>query len=64
MLLRCHDIQKSLLGKTLDLLDPKKWEDFLNVGGHTEKCPRVVGSSARLAVELILKKMKEKEAKK
>ncbi len=61
---RCHDIQKSLLGKTFDLLNPKDWEEFLNLGGHTEKCPMVVGSAAKLAVELILKKMKEEEVKK
>ncbi|RLI84230.1 hypothetical protein DRP07_01770 [Archaeoglobales archaeon] len=54
---RCHDIQRKLMGRTFDLLDPKDWEEFLKLGGHTDKCPSVTGTAAKLAVELILQNL-------
>ena len=60
---RCFDIQRKLMGRTFDLLDPKDWEEFLKAGGHTDKCPSVTGTAAKLAVEMILERMKSKESK-
>ena len=60
---RCFDIQRKLMGRTFDLLDPKDWEEFLKAGGHTDKCPSVTGTAAKLAVEMILERMKSKEFK-
>lgn len=55
---RCHDIQKRLLGRIFDLLDSKDWEEFLRLGGHTDKCPFVTGTAAKLAVEMILENLR------
>jgi len=55
---RCHDIQRRLMGREFDLLDPKDWEDFLKAGGHDDKCPSVTGTAAKIAVEMILERLK------
>jgi C_GCAxxG_C_C family probable redox protein len=51
---RCHDIQKKLMGRTFNLLDPKEMEEALEFG-MLEHCARVVGDSAKTSVEIILK---------
>lgn len=50
----CQEIQKKLFGRTFNLQDQKELEEFAAAGGFTEKCPSVVGTGARLAVEIIL----------
>jgi C_GCAxxG_C_C family probable redox protein len=51
---RCHDIQKKLMGRTYDLLDPEQLEEAFK-GGMLEHCSGVVGRAARLTAEMILR---------
>ena len=51
---RCHDIQKKVLGRTFDLLDPEEFEEALKVG-MIEHCSRIVGRAARTTAEMILR---------
>ena len=51
---RCCEIQKKLMGRTFNLLDPKDLESAMKFG-MMEHCSKVVGNSARKTVEIILK---------
>lgn len=51
---RCHDIQKKVLGRTFNLLDPKDFEEAWKVG-MIEHCSRIVGRAARTTAEIILR---------
>jgi len=55
---RCHDIQKKLMGRTFDLLDPKQFEEALKLG-MLQHCSAVVGRAARKTAELILRERDE-----
>lgn len=50
----CSDIQKKLFGRTYDLWDEGDYQRFDDDGGHTVKCPEVVGKAVQWTVELIL----------
>ncbi|MFX1398767.1 MAG: C-GCAxxG-C-C family protein [Promethearchaeota archaeon] len=52
---RCHDVQKTLTGKSWNLWDPVELKKAMNPGGLLEHCPSVVGNVARLTCEIILK---------
>ena len=49
----CKDIQKKIMGRSYDLWDPKDFEEFIAAGGHTIKCPDVVGKAAKWTVGLL-----------
>lgn len=49
----CKDIQKRIMGRSYNLWDPKDREEFNAAGGHTNKCPDVVGKAAKWTVELL-----------
>jgi C_GCAxxG_C_C family probable redox protein len=51
---RCHDIQRKIMGRTFDLLDPKQLEEAMKEG-MLEHCAGVCGRAARRAAELILR---------
>ena len=51
---RCHDIQRKLMGRTYDLLDPKQLEDAFKTG-MLEHCSGVVGRAARKTAEILLR---------
>ncbi|MEM3905760.1 MAG: C-GCAxxG-C-C family protein [Nitrososphaerota archaeon] len=57
--IKCSEIQKKMMGKTFNLLNPSEFDEFLKLGGHTDKCPFVAGTGAKLAVETILKNFEE-----
>jgi C_GCAxxG_C_C family probable redox protein len=50
----CRHIHEKVLGKAYRLNRPDEWDRFLEAGGHSRKCPQVVGKSARWAAELIV----------
>jgi len=50
----CKEIHKEVFGRAYHLNDPEEWEAFLAAGGHSDKCPGVVGKAARWAAEIIL----------
>jgi len=60
---RCFDIQKRLMGRTFNLFDPNEYTAFLKAGGHEDKCTRVCGTAAKLAVNIILSVLKKKGRK-
>ena len=51
---RCHDIQKKVMGRTFDLLDPEDLEEALKIG-MLEHCSGIVGRAARTTAEMILR---------
>jgi C_GCAxxG_C_C family probable redox protein len=51
---RCHDIQRKIMGRTFDLLDPKQLEEAVKEG-MLEHCAGVCGRAARKTVELLLR---------
>jgi len=55
---RCHDLQKSLMGRTFNLLDPEELRQAFQFG-MMDHCGKVVGTAARMAVDIILE---EREA--
>ncbi|MBS7622595.1 C_GCAxxG_C_C family protein [Candidatus Bathyarchaeota archaeon] len=50
----CKDIQTKILGRSYNFWDPKDREEFDRAGGHTDKCPDVVGKAAKWTVEILL----------
>jgi len=51
---RCHDVQKKLMGRSYDLLAPGEFEQALKEG-MIEHCARVVGRTAGVTAELIVR---------
>ena len=50
----CRDIQNKIFGRSYYLPDLDDLEKFEKAGGHTDKCPEVVGKAARWAAEIII----------
>ncbi len=50
----CAEVQTKLFGRSYELWDPAEFQAFLAAGGHADKCPRVTGAAARLAVEVLM----------
>ena len=51
----CKDVQKKIIGKSYNLLDPKEYAEFEKAGAHVDKCTSVSGNTARWAAEIIMK---------
>jgi len=60
---RCYDIQKSLMGRTFNLYDPSELKQATEYG-MIDHCSKVVGTSARLATEIIIDEMDRQKDKK
>jgi hypothetical protein len=52
---KCADVHMKLFGRTFDQWDPEEFDEFLRLGGHTDKCTAVVGNVARWTVETLLR---------
>ena len=50
----CRDVQIKKFGRPYYLRDPQEKEKFQDAGGHTDKCPDVVGKAAQMTVKIIL----------
>ena len=59
---RCYDVQKSLMGRTFNLYDPSELKKATEYG-MMDHCSKVVGSSARLAAEIIIDEMDRQKDK-
>ncbi|MBW2063279.1 MAG: C_GCAxxG_C_C family protein [Deltaproteobacteria bacterium] len=58
---RCYDLQKSLMGRTFNLLDPDELQEAMKFG-MMDHCSKVVGTSAKMATQIILEEQeKDKE---
>jgi C_GCAxxG_C_C family probable redox protein len=55
----CGEIHKSIMGQTYHLNNPEEWQDFLGAGGHSEKCPGVVGKAARWTAEILMEESRK-----
>ncbi|MGQ9639785.1 MAG: C-GCAxxG-C-C family protein [Candidatus Bathyarchaeia archaeon] len=55
----CKDVQKKIMGRSFNLWDPKDYEEFEKAGGHTDKCPDVVGKVAKWTVEILWDEISE-----
>ena len=60
---RCYDIQKSLMGRTFNLYDSSELKQATEYG-MIDHCSKVVGTSARLATEIIIDAMDLQKDKK
>ena len=49
----CAGVQTGLMGRSYELRIPEEREAFDAAGGHSDKCPPVVGRAAQLVVELL-----------
>ena len=52
----CPHIQAQLFGRHFYVPDPGDMEKFEKAGGHTDKCPHLVGNAARWVMEILLDK--------
>jgi C_GCAxxG_C_C family probable redox protein len=50
----CGKIHQQVMGQTYRLNRPDEWDQFIDAGGHSVKCPTVVGKAARWAAEIII----------
>jgi len=50
----CADVHMKLFGRTFDQWDEEEFNEFLRLGGHDDKCTRVVGNVARWTVEMLI----------
>lgn len=50
----CHQVQQCIMGKSFDLSKREEFKAFEEAGGHKDKCPEVVGSTARCIAEMIV----------
>ncbi len=50
----CSEVQAKIMGRPFYLRDPDDFAAFEAAGGHVDKCPRVVGTAARMAAEVLL----------
>jgi C_GCAxxG_C_C family probable redox protein len=49
----CREVQQRLFGRSYDLVVPEDFREFEAAGGHTDKCPQVVGNTASWIVEFL-----------
>jgi len=57
----CKDIQSSIFGRFYKLLDPEEFKEFELAGGHTDKCPSVIGLAATWLIEIIFDELSKRE---
>lgn len=50
----CAQVDERLFGRSFDQWDEREFAEFLRLGGHRDKCTRVVGNVARWTVEILL----------
>ncbi|MGC8961698.1 MAG: C-GCAxxG-C-C family protein [Candidatus Bathyarchaeia archaeon] len=50
----CKTVQEKVFGRSFNLWDPEEHEGFVKAGGHEDdKCPSVVGNSAKWVIEIL-----------
>lgn len=50
----CKEVQKNIFGRSFNLLDKKEYKKFEDMGGHTDKCPHVVGKAAMWTADILI----------
>jgi C_GCAxxG_C_C family probable redox protein len=59
---RCSELQKSLMGRTFNLLDRKEFKEAVEFG-MMNYCSKIVGTAARLATMIILDEQEKSDKK-
>ncbi|HMB30517.1 MAG TPA: C-GCAxxG-C-C family protein [Desulfohalobiaceae bacterium] len=49
----CKDIQTKIMGRSYDLRIAKEKEEFLEAGGHGDKCPTVCAKAAAYVIDIL-----------
>jgi len=49
----CRKVQARIFGRSFDLWDDDEVQLFLDMGGHEDKCPSVVGNVAKWVCEIL-----------
>ena len=49
----CAQVHQQIFGRSFNQWDPEEFQEFLRLGGHIDKCTRVVGNVARWTVEIL-----------
>ena len=49
----CGEIHQEIFGRRFDLLEPEQMAAFDEAGGHSSKCPEVVGRAAAWVIEIL-----------
>jgi C_GCAxxG_C_C family probable redox protein len=49
----CGDIHQKIFGRYFNLLDSEQMALFDEMGGHSDKCPEVVGGAAAWVIEIL-----------
>jgi C_GCAxxG_C_C family probable redox protein len=50
----CQGIQKQVFGRSFDLRKPEDFKALVDAGGHSHVCPDVVGTAAKMTLEVIM----------
>jgi hypothetical protein len=56
----CEKVQQSIFGRSFNILDPEQRALLEKAGGHTDKCPSVVGNAAAWTCEIIIEEMRKR----
>jgi len=56
----CNDIEMKIFGRSFDSLKKEERDEKDRLGGHQDKCPVVVGKTARWVGELIMKEQENR----
>ena len=56
----CYGVREKLFGRPVDTRKKEDLEYFLAMGGHSEKCPEVVGRGAALAAGIMWDELQKK----
>jgi len=51
--IRCREVHRAVFGREFNVWDEKELEEFLAMGAHEEKCPKVVGNGAAWAAGIL-----------
>jgi len=51
--IQCADVHQKIFGRSFDQWDPAEFKEFLDLGGHDDKCTAVVGNVAQWTVEIL-----------
>jgi len=59
----CAEVQKKFMGRSFDMWNAKDFKAFEEAGGHLDKCPKVTGTVAKWATEILIKMENETQQK-
>lgn len=57
---KCAEVHQQIFGRSFDQWDDEEFAEFLRLGGHVDKCTKVVGNVARWTVEILLRDKDDK----